>query len=83
MKTIIFIITLLPLICLSNSNNQKVPSELTEILQNSKKARNDVENSLAERMPANSIDNWNEFEQAMTNDTEWSNQLENIIEEHN
>lgn len=83
MRTIIFIITLLPLVSLSNSNNQKVPNEVTEVIKNSKEARNDVENNLAERMPANSIDNWNEFEQAMTNDTKWSNQLENIIEEHN
>ena len=83
MKTIIFIIIILPLVCLSNSNNQKVPSEISEVINNSKEARNEVEKNLAKRMPANSIDNWNEFEQAMTNDAEWSNQLENIIEEHN
>ena len=83
MKTIILIITILPLACLPNSNNQKVPSEISEVINNSKEARNEVEKNLAKRMPANSIDNWNEFEQAMTNDTKWSNQLENIIEEHN
>ena len=83
MKTIILIITILPLACLSNSNNQKVPSEISEVINNSKEARSEVEKNLAKRMPANSIDNWNEFEQAMTNDTKWSNQLENIIEEHN
>ena len=82
MRTIIFFISVLPLACFSNSDGEKVPTEISKTISNSKEARNEVEKKLAKRMPANSIDNWNEFEQAMTNDTEWSNQLETIIEEH-
>ena len=82
MRTIIFFISVLPLACFSNSDGEKVPTEISKAISNSKEARNEVEKKLAKRMPANSIDNWNEFEQAMTNDTEWSNQLETIIEEH-
>ena len=57
---------------------RKVPTEISEAISNSKEARNEVEKT---RQNATNSDNWNEFEQAMTNDTEWKS-IRNYHQEH-
>ena len=69
---------------LSNSAYSEVYEEqVNRIIKESKKTRAEISESEKNRSPANSIQNWNDFERVMKdNDQNWEKEVNNLIEEY-
>ena len=72
------VIIMTPIICFSQVDEQSIKNTISI----SEQTRKDVANKITERMPANSLDNWNDFEKVMSDDSDWTNELDNMIEEY-
>ena len=78
MKFIIYFTLTMPL--LSFGDFEQIKQRTKEVVTKSQKTRKNLENINKQRDPASLKNNFKDFEKFMNDDTNWENDIKNIIE---
>ena len=78
MKIIIFFTLTMPL--LSFGDFEQINQRAKEVVTKSQKTRKNLEKIIKQRDPASLKNNFKDFEKFMNDDTNWENDIKNIIE---
>ena len=73
----------LTMILSTNVYSEVDEDQINQIISESKRTRAEISESEKNRSPANSIQNWNDFERVMKdNDQNWEREVNNLIKEY-